>query len=57
MYSVPKSIFIAFRSGFNYDYHFIIKEQTEEFEGQSTCLEENTQKYITFSVPNKKKLK
>ena len=37
--------------GSNYDYHFIIKELAEEFEGQFTCLGENTEKYITFSVP------
>ena len=26
----------------------------EEFKGQSECLGENTEKYITFSVPIKK---
>ena len=35
----------------NYDYHFIIKELAEEFEGQFICLRKNTEKYITFSVP------
>ena len=35
-YSVPKEI--------SYDYHFIVNELTEEFEKQSTCLEENTEK-------------
>ena len=28
----------------------------EEFEGQSTSLEENTKKYITFSVPVEKEV-
>ena len=28
--------------------HFIIKEQAEESKVQSTCLEENTEKYIIF---------
>ena len=28
----------------------------EEFEGQFECLGENTEKYITFSVPSKKEL-
>ena len=28
-YSVPKNISIVFRNGFNYDYHFIIKELAE----------------------------
>ena len=39
-----------------HDYHFIIKELAEEFEGQFECLEENTEKYITFLVPTKKEL-
>ena len=33
-YSVPKKIPIVFRNGFNYDYHFIIKELAEEFKKQ-----------------------
>ena len=37
-----------------YDYHFIIKELAEEFKGQFECLGENTEKYITFSIPIKK---
>ena len=28
----------------------------EEFEGEFECLSENTEKYITFSVPIKKKI-
>ena len=30
--------------------HFIIKELANKFEGQSECLGESTEKYITFSV-------
>ena len=45
-----------FHNGSTYDYHFIIKELTEEFEGEFECLDENTEKYITFSVPIKKKI-
>ena len=55
-YKSPKEISVAFRNGSTYDYHFIIKEQAEEFQGQFECLGENTEKYITFSVPIKKKL-
>ena len=40
---------MAFYRGSNFDYHFIIKELTEEFEKQFTCLGENTEKYITFT--------
>ena len=39
-----------------YDYHFIIKELAKEFEGEFECLGENTEKYITFSVPIKKEI-
>ena len=55
-YKVPKEIPIVFRNGSIYDYHFIIKELVKEFEGNFDCLGENTKKYITFSVPLKKKI-
>ena len=41
-------------SGSNHDYHFIIKELVEVFEGQFEHLVENTERYITFSVPVQK---
>ena len=53
-YKVPKEISIVFHDGSTYDYHFIIKELAEEFEGEFECLGESTEKYITFSVPLKK---
>ena len=34
----------------------IIKELTKEFGGEFECLGENTEKYITFSVPYKKEI-
>ena len=34
----------------------MIKELAEEFEGQFECLGQNTEKYMTFSVPIKKEL-
>ena len=55
-YKVPKEIPIVFHNGSTYDYHFIIKELVKEFEGNFDCLGENTEKYITFSVPIKKKI-
>ena len=45
-----------FHNGSTYDYHFIIKELAKEFNGNFECLGENTEKYITFSVPIKKKI-
>ena len=35
----------------NYNYHFIITDLTEEFEKHFTCFGENTEKFITFTVP------
>ena len=55
-YGVSKKIPIVFHKGSNYDYHFIIKELAKEFEKQFTCLEENTEKYITFNVPVEKEV-
>ena len=55
-YKTLKEIPVVFHNGSTYDYDFIIKELAEEFEGQFEYLEENTDKYITFSVPIKKEL-
>ena len=52
-----KKIPIVFHNGSNYDYHFIIKELAEEFKKQFTCLEENTEKYITFTISIEKEIK
>ena len=49
-----KEIPVVFHNGSTYDYHFIIKQSAEELEGEFECLGENTEKYITFSVPLKK---
>ena len=54
-YKISKEILIIFHNGSTYDYHFIIKELVKEFEGFE-CLGENTEKYITFSVPIKKRI-
>ena len=55
-YKIPKKIPVVFHNGSIYDYHFIIKELVKEFGGSFDCLGENTEKYITFSVPIKKKI-
>ena len=55
-YKIPKEILVAFHNGSTYDYHFIIKELAEEFEGEFECLGENTEKYIIFLVPIKKEI-
>ena len=55
-YKIPKEIHIVYHNGSIYDYHFDIKKLIEEFKGKVECLGENTEKYITFSVPIKKEL-
>ena len=55
-YKIPKNIPVIFHNGSTYDYHFIIKELASESEGNFECLGENTEKYITFSVPIKKRI-
>ena len=47
---------IVSHNGTNYDYHFIIKELAKEFKKQFICLGENTEKYITFTVPIEKEV-
>ena len=55
-YKIPKDTPIIFHNGSTYDYHFIIRELVKEFEGNFECLGENTEKYITFSIPIKKRI-
>ena len=55
-YKVTKEIPIVFHNGSTYDYRFIVKELVKEFKGNFGCLGENTEKYITFLVPIKKKI-
>ena len=53
-YKIPNEIPVIFHNGSTYDYHFIIKELAKEFKGNFECIGENTEKYITLSVPIKK---
>ena len=53
-YKVPQEIPVKFHNGSKYDYHFIVKEIAEAFKGEFECLGENTEKYVSFSVPIKK---
>ena len=52
-YKVQWEIPVKIHNGSKYDHHFIIKELAEDFKGNFECLWENTEKYITFSVPIK----
>ena len=53
-YKVPREIPVKIHNGSKYDFHFIIKELAEEFKGEFECFGENTEKYVSFSVPIKK---
>ena len=54
-YKTRQEIPAVLHNWLNFDYHFILWELTEEFEGQFERLGENTEKHLTFSVPIKKK--
>ena len=51
-YKASKESPLVFHNGSSYDYHLIIKEPAKEIK-ESKCLGENTERYITFSVPVK----
>ena len=53
-YKIKKEIPAVFHNGSTYDYYFIIKYLARKLKGNFTRLGENTEKYITFSVPIKK---
>lgn len=57
MWNEQREISVVLHNGSNYNYNLIIKEIAEKFEGNIDFLDENTEKYIAFSVPLKKKLK
>ena len=42
---------MVFHNGSTYDYYFMISQLGKEFKGKPESLWENTEKYITFSVP------
>ena len=54
-YKMPKEIPVVFHNGSTYDYHFIIKDLAEEFEGEFECLGENTYFFSTNQEGNFKK--
>ena len=49
-YNVPNSIPVVFHNGSSYDFHLIIKQLAHDFKGPFSCLGENTEKCITFSI-------
>ena len=53
-YKVPDNIPIIIYN-VSYDTHFIINQLAKEFKGKLDCIEENMEKYITFSASVNKK--
>ena len=54
---MPNEIPVVFQNGSNYDYHFIMKEVANEFEGKFECIGETTKNYKTFSVLIEKEIR
>ena len=55
-FNVTNEIPAVFNNGPNYDYHVIIKELADQFEGQFEYLEENKEKQKIISIPIKKEI-
>ena len=56
-YKIVKEIPVLFHNGSVYDYNFIIKYLAREFKDNFECLGENTETYISSTVPFKKVIK
>ena len=50
-YKTPKEIPVVFHNDPTYDNHSITNKLAKKIYGHFQCLGENTEKYITFSVP------
>ena len=55
-FSVSNEIPAVFCNDSSYNYHFIIKELANQFEGQFECLGEKKEKQKTFSILIKKEI-
>ena len=56
-FNVFNEIIVVFHRGLNYDYHFMMKKLTNEFEGKFGCIGEDKDKYKTFFVPLQKEIR
>ena len=55
-FKVPNEISVVFHNGSKYDYHFIIKELANEFEGPFERFWENSEIHESFAVPIRKEI-
>ena len=51
-YKLSKNVPVIFHNGKNYDSHFILQELGQFGEKKVSCIPNNTEKYISFSVDN-----
>ena len=56
-YSTQIDIPVFFHNGANYDFNLIINELAKEFRSEIRCIPLNTNTYMPFSMPIKKKIK
>ena len=54
-YQEQRNIPVTIHNGSNYDLHLLIKDLAKEFKSDIYCLGENTEKYISFSIPIRNK--
>ena len=54
-YSIQKDIPVFFHNGTNYDFNLIINELAKEFRSELQCIPLNGEKFMSFSIPIKKK--
>ena len=55
-YSTQKDIPVFFHNGANYDFNLVINELAKEFRIQLNCIPLNGEKFLSFSIPIKKKI-
>ena len=55
-YSTQNDIPVLFHIGSNYDFNLIITELAKEFKSELQCITVNTNKYMSSSIPIKKKV-
>ena len=54
-YSTQKDVPVFFHNGTNYDFNLIIPELVKEFRSELRCIPLNGEKFMSFSIPIKKK--
>lgn len=52
-HETQREFLVIIHNGSKYDFHLIIKQLAKEFRTNMKCLGENTEKYISFSIPMK----